>query len=72
MLIRTTDVTLRLQLVYLERKKRMNHHHHHNHQKMLLQFQHDCSTSVVFSVIGASIPAARAADTEVVQSLRYE
>ena len=27
---------------------------------------------VVFSVIGASIPAARAADTEVVQSLRYE
>ncbi|MEY3020812.1 MAG: Lipoprotein-releasing system transrane protein LolE [Planctomycetota bacterium] len=27
---------------------------------------------VVFSVVGASIPAARAADTEVVQSLRYE
>ena len=27
---------------------------------------------VVFSVIGASVPAARAADTDPVQSLRYE
>jgi ABC-type antimicrobial peptide transport system permease subunit len=27
---------------------------------------------VVFSVIGASIPAARAADTDPVKSLRYE
>jgi lipoprotein-releasing system permease protein len=27
---------------------------------------------VVFSVVGAAVPAARAADTDPVQSLRYE